>query len=455
MRMKFIFTLWISKLVAIAVNLIDRSRGSNYAGKIATRLMPDFVRHFKGLDYSKVIFITGTNGKSTTTNLVYHSLTAAGKRVASNLEGANMMGGVATTLIKNSTLGGKFNKEYLVLEIDERSLPAIRKVLPAGHMGITNLQKDQVQRNGDPDFILRKFRSAIGKDMTLYLNNEEPRSKALEDYAGKSIYFGAAANEKTYESHDFYDVTMPCPKCGHPIAYSRYHLASIGTFACTHCGHHSEAKPDVLAEDIDFAGKTFRCGGLAWSYPYANPFYIYNYAMDIAICRNLGLSDETIRDGIACFVNPAHRREVLTYRGKHIHYLRMKQENPETLQSALDTIAEDKSEKAVFMGMYEVKDFLPYYSNSFYFFDCNFTPIAKTPVERYVVFSTTVCYDTANRIRYAGAPEERITVLDTEDIPTILAELDKTKTNNIYFLTGMKPYKELKKYFKQGGGTNG
>lgn len=453
--MKFLITLWLSKLVAIAVNIIDKSRGSNYSGMIATKLMPDFVAHFKNIDYQKVIFITGTNGKSTTTNLVGHTLTFAGKTIASNIEGANMMGGVATTLIKNSTLGGKFNKEYLVLEIDERSLPGIRAVLPGVHMGITNLQKDQVQRNGDPDFILRKFRGAIGKDMTLYLNNEEPRSKSLEDCAGRSFYFGAAENSKSYVKDEFYHVTLPCPKCGHPIEYIRYNLASIGKFRCSWCEHQSEAVPDVLAENIDYEGNSFDFAGRTWTYPYGNPFYVYNYAMDIALCRNLGLDDDTICKAIACFVNPAHRRETLTYHGKHIKYLRMKQENPETLQSALDTIAEDTSRKAIFMGIHEVKDFLPYYSNSFYFFDCDFTPIANTPVERYVVFSTTVCYDTANRMRYAGAPEDRITVLDTSDIPTVLAELDKVKTDNIYFLTNMKPYKDFKEAFAKGALKNG
>lgn len=453
--MKFLLTLWLSKLVAFAVNIIDKTRGSNYSGMIATKLMPDFVAHFKGIDYNKVIFITGTNGKSTTTNLVGHTLTYAGKTIASNIEGANMMGGVATTLIKNSTMGGKFNKEYLVLEIDERSLPGIRAVLPGVHMGITNLQKDQVQRNGDPDFILRKFRGAIGRDMTLYLNNEEPRSKSLEDCAGHSFYFGAAENSKTYQNDEFYHVTLPCPKCGHPIRYLSYNLASIGTFECSRCSHKSEAKPDVLAENIDYEGNSFEFAGRTWTYPYGNPFYVYNYAMDIALCRNLGLDDDTICSAIACFVNPAHRREKLTYHGKHIKYLRMKQENPETLQSALDTIAEDTSRKAIFMGMHVVKDFLPYYSNSFYFFDCDFTPIANTPVERYVVFSSTVSYDTANRMRYAGAPEDKITVLDTSDIPTVLAELDKIKTDNIYFLTNMKPYKDFKEAFAKGALKNG
>ncbi len=453
--MKFILTLWLSKLIAVLVNLVDPKRGSNYSGKIAVKLMPDFVAHFKAIDYDKTIFITGTNGKSTTNNLVGHTLRSAGRTVASNIEGANMMPGVATTLIKNSTLGGKLNKEFLVLEIDERSLAAIRKVLPAHHMGITNLQKDQVQRNGDPDFIFRKFQGAIGKDMTLYLNNEEPRSKALEDQAGASVYFGVAPNSKTSQREGEFAVTLPCPKCGHSIVYAQYNLASIGTFHCSHCAHQSQEAPDVWVDQVDFAGKTFRTGGRTFHITYNNPFYIYNYALDIALCRQFGLTDQQLQQGFSSFVNPAERREVLTYHGKQIHYLRMKQENPETLQSALDTIAEDPSRKAVFLGMYEVKDFLPYYSNTFYFFDCDFRPIAQTDVERYVVFSTTVCYDTANRIIYDGAPEDRITVLDTEDIPTILAQLDQVETDNVYFLTGMKPYKQLKTYFAQGGVSNG
>ena len=453
--MKFLLVLWLAKLAAAAVRLVDRSRGSSRSGYIATRLLPDFVRHFKGIDCGKVIFITGTNGKSTTTNLVGHTLRTAGKRVASNAEGANMMSGVATTLIKNSTPGGRFNREYLVLEIDERSLPAIRALLPAAHMGVTNLQKDQVQRNGDPDFIFRKLRAAVGADVTLYLNNEEPRSKALEDCAGRSVYFSVAANERTHACDDFYSVTLPCPKCGHPVRYSAYNLASIGPFACTRCAHRSGQSPDVRLEDVDFAAKTFRFAGNTWECPYFNPYYLYNYAMDIALCRNLGLRDDEIREAVAGFVNPAHRRETLSYHGKRIRYLRMKQENPETLQSNLDAVAGDPGEKAVFIGMYEVKDFLPHYSNSFYFFDCDFAPVAATPVERYVVFSTTVSYDTANRIRYAGVPEEKITVLDTEDIPAILAELDQIKTDNVYFLTGMKPYKALKAHFRRGGEAHG
>jgi len=109
--MRFILTLWVAKIVALAVNIIDKKRGSNYSGKIAVRLMPDFVAHFKNIHLDRVFFISGTNGKSTTTNLLYHTLVSAGRSVACNTEGANMMGGVATTLIKNSSVSGVFTKD--------------------------------------------------------------------------------------------------------------------------------------------------------------------------------------------------------------------------------------------------------------------------------------------------------------------------------------------------------
>ena len=452
--MRFILTLWIAKFVAFVVNMIDKQRGSNYAGKVAVKLMPNFVSCVKGIDYDKVVFISGTNGKSTTTNLTYHTLTSAGKKVACNVEGANMMPGVATTLIKNTTLGGKFNKELLVLEIDERSFPLIRKQLPGRHMGLTNLQKDQVQRNGDPDFILRKFRGAISADMTLYLNNEEPRSCSLEDFAGTVHRFSVAENIRTYVSDDFYAVTLPCPKCGHPIAYTNYNLANIGHFHCTKCSYASTQETAVKIAAVDYEHNTFTCDGKQWTVPYNNPFYIYNFAMCIAICRVLGLTDEQIQTGFATFKNPASHEDVLLYKGKEIHYLRGKQENPEALQSELDIIAADKRTKAVFVGLYEVADFQPYYSGSFYFFDCDFKPIVESGVEHYVAFSSSVAGDIASRMILAGAPAEDVTICDTNDMSEIFKHLETINTDVIYILTNPKHAKDVKGYLKEGGATH-
>lgn len=449
--MRFILTLWISKFIAFMVKLIDKQRGSNLSGKIAVKLMPNFVACFQNIDYDKVIFISGTNGKSTTTNLLYHTLVHAGKKVAANVEGANMMGGVATTLIKNSTLTGSFNKEYLVLEIDERSFPLILKQLPGRHMGLTNLQKDQVQRNGDPDFILRKFRNALSKNMTLYLNNEEPRSFSLGSFAGAVKLFSVAENSRTYTTDDFYHVTLPCPVCGHPIAYRNYNLANIGPFCCTKCSYGSNKTPDVRIDAVDYDNNYFTSDGSRWDVPYNNPFYIYNFAMCIAICRNLGFSDAQIQKAFTSFQNPASHEDIIHYKGKEIHYLRGKQENPEALQSELDIIAADTRRKAVFVGLYRVEDFFPHYAGTFYFFDCDFHRIVESNVERYVAFSENVAYDIASRMILAGASAEDVTVVNSDEMARVFATLDEIETDIIYVLTNPKHAKIVKNYLNQGG----
>lgn len=452
-KILFYIVLWFCKFVSWIMSKLYKKGGSTLPGKIATKMHKQFIRYFKNLDMNKVIMVTGSNGKTSTTNMIAHTLKTAGKEVATNAQGANMISGVATTLIKNSNLKGKYKKEYLVLEIDERSLPAIHKQLPALHLAITNILKDQAQRNGDPDFIYQKLENTINKNMTLYLNNQEPTSKGLEDKAGKVIYYGIDKNDKTYiEKQDFYSVTLPCPKCCGKIEFEYYNIESNGNFKCTNCNFASEKKPDIEITDIDFENKIINSENKMYKVAYALPFYMYCYAVTLAVCKNFGISDIQIEEGFTTFNNPNERREKFTYKEKDVKYLRMKQENPETLQNALNTVAEDKTEKAIFIGLYEVKDFYPAYTNTFYFFDCHFKEVAQSNVEKYICFSKTVSYDCANRMIYDGAEKEKIKIIDAEeDIEAIMKEMDNIKTNNIYLISGMKPYKKIKEFFAQHG----
>ena len=337
------------------------------------------------------------------------------------------------------------------MEIDERSLQNIYKVLPGINLCISNLQKDQAQRNGDPDFIYRMFANTINDNMTLFVNNEEPRSRALEDFAGKVVYYSLERNSKTFEKDDFYTVTLPCPKCNHKIVYDYYNIENIGKFKCTGCSYESTPTPNVIIKDIDYENHSFTCDGNKYVVSYINPFYIYNYALCIAICNKFKIKFDDIQNGFATFINPADRRETYHYKGKTIRYLRIKQENPETLQNALDTVARDNNKKAIFMGLYEIKDFPPAYTNTFYFFDCNFKGVVKSNVEQFVSFSKTVCFDCANRMIYDGAPRDKVKIYNVEDdFDTIFETLDNLESETIYIITGMKPYKKIKAFFTKG-----
>lgn len=444
---KFYILLWGFKFINLIYSKIRKNAGSTIIGKLASILQKDFVTYFKNIDYNKVFFITGTNGKTSTTNLIAHTIKETGKKVATNSAGANMIGGIATTLIKNSTLSGKFNKEYLILEVDESSIEAMHKKIPANNLVVTNILKDQVQRNGDPDYIYRRIKRIITPEMRLFLNNEEPRSKSLEEYSKNVIYYSVERHEESFVRHDFYNVTLSCPKCYNKIDFNYYNLESIGEFKCSSCNYSSNKNVNLKITEVNHKNKTFKCDGIRYQVNYTLPFYLYNYAICLAIAKVLELDEEKVVEALRTFENPFERREVIYYKTKEIKYLRMKQENPETLQNALNTIAKDKSEKAILIGLFEIKDFKPAYANTFYFFDCDFNEIAKTEVEKYISFSQTVAYDCANRIIYAGVPKSKIEIIDSDDVEETLKRIDEIRTRNIYLVTGMKPYRKIKKYF--------
>lgn len=433
-------------------NVFAKGRGTNMPGANANRLMPDFISRFTGIDLDKVIFITGTNGKSTANNMIVHSLRSSGKTVCSNLEGANMIGGIATALIRSSTFTGKVKCEYFSFEIDERSLEKIYKYIPAKNVCVTNLQKDQVQRNGEPDYIVSKFKKVFNPNMKLFLNNGEPRAKAFEDFSNDVVYYGVGKNKYTFKKDKFYDVTMPCSKCSDKIHFDFYNVDNVGSFHCAGCDFKSEEKIDFLAENIDFEECSFDCASHRYTVTNNEPFYIYNYALCIAVCSCLGLTYDELQKSFLTFKNISGRMETLKYKSKIIKYIRIKQENPETLQTALDYIAKDKEKKILLMGLEEIHDFDPFYTNTFYAFDVDFESLKNDNIVRYICFSQAVAYDTANRMIYAGIDKNDISILPNDSDEAILGELDKFDVDNVYLITWLKKYNELEKSTKEFGG---
>ena len=450
-KIRFYCALYMGKLCAFAIRLLAKDRGTNLPGKVALKIAPDLLRQVKGLDLDKAIFVTGTNGKSTTTNLLAHVFQTAGLKVRCNLEGANLLAGVAATLLKDMDLSGHMRSGYLLLEVDERFLPIIHRQLPARHICVTNIQKDQVQRNGEPDVIYRKLRSVLSPDVTLYLNNDEPNAASLARFAGKSVSYGVTQNAKSFQKDGVYTVTMPCPVCASPIQFEAYNIDNIGPFHCTGCDFKSQKDPDFLAADVDFENKTFSVRGVPYHFGYSTPYFLYCYIATLAVARSFGVDAVTCEKAFRDFVNISGRMEDVAAGGKTIHYIRMKQENPETLQSALNVIAADQREKIFLLGLDELVDFHPHYTNTFYAFDCDFKPLIDSHVSRYICFSGTVAYDAALRLLYDGADQEALSVLPTNDDAAIVAELNRYDCDNVYLITWLKKYHQLAGYAKKKG----
>ena len=95
------------------------------------------------------------------------------------------------------------------------------------------------------------------------------------------------------------------------------------------------------------------------------------------------------------------------------------------------------------MGLEELRDFDPYYTNTFYSFDVDFESLKMNNIIHYICFSEAVAYDTANRMIYAGIDTDDISILPNDSDKDILSELDKFDCDNVYLITWLKKYHEL------------
>ena len=105
-----------SKILSLVGKLIGK--GTSLPGKIALKLCPNILSQLHLPEY--VIAVTGSNGKTSTVEMIANILTAAGKKVVYNKEGSNQIEGVTTLLLNNAGLSGKVRGDVVLLESDER-----------------------------------------------------------------------------------------------------------------------------------------------------------------------------------------------------------------------------------------------------------------------------------------------------------------------------------------------
>ena len=97
-------------------------------GKVAVKMCPDIIS--KCAKGKKIITITGTNGKTTTTHMITSMLRALGYEVITNASGANLASGIATTfLCEKPSKEASPDKIVYVLETDEAAFARIAKDL--------------------------------------------------------------------------------------------------------------------------------------------------------------------------------------------------------------------------------------------------------------------------------------------------------------------------------------
>ena len=157
-----------------------RGGGSAFPGLVALRIDPLFLEHSIGELPGGVMFVTGSNGKSTTTSMIAAILREHGKKVFTNPAGSNLPQGLASAVLADADGHGQIPADLAVLEVDEAYGPQIARHIPPAHLVVTNLQLDQLNRFGEPERVWQMMRDvAEHTSSTLLVNQKEPALVAL------------------------------------------------------------------------------------------------------------------------------------------------------------------------------------------------------------------------------------------------------------------------------------
>ena len=155
----------MKKLLAITVCKLGRfvgkliGKGSSMPGKFALKICPDILRRVELPEH--IIAVTGSNGKTSTVEMIAAILRADGKTVVYNEEGSNQIEGVTTLVLTHATLGGKVRADVLLIESDERYAAHTFQFFHPTEFVVTNLYRDQLTRNGHPEWVYDSILPAL------------------------------------------------------------------------------------------------------------------------------------------------------------------------------------------------------------------------------------------------------------------------------------------------------
>lgn len=290
------FTILVCKILRFIGKLIGR--GSSMPGQIALKLSPKILSKVKLPD--KVIAVTGSNGKTSTVEMIACILEKEGKKVIWNREGSNQIEGVTTLVLSNCTLGGKLKGDVLLLESDERYSKFTFSHFSPTHYVITNLYRDQLTRNGHPEWVFDAIAPSVTEKSTLILNADDPLVSLYGKDRENVIWFGMDKQDFSFtENNSVYDDGAFCPNCKKPMKYNFRHYNHIGDYFCESCGHKKHPTDfTITSADLENGVVTIN-GKEKITLAFKSIYNVYNILACFAVCSLVGIDEGKIAENIS------------------------------------------------------------------------------------------------------------------------------------------------------------
>lgn len=239
----------LGRACAGALHMAGRS-ASQLPGRIALAIDPASISHSAKKLTRGSIVVCGTNGKTTTNNVLASAVEASGARVLCNRVGANMAPGVAAALLSGRSA------DWAIMEADELSTINILPELRPRYLVLLNLFRDQLDRAGEIERVQDVIVSALSAspETTLVACGDDPLvmgvARRAREAGTKVLAFGIG--EDLHLPADRVPEARFCQVCGTELAYDYRAYAQLGAFRCP--------KGDFCRPELDWRATGVKVG---------------------------------------------------------------------------------------------------------------------------------------------------------------------------------------------------
>lgn len=433
MKLRYYIGFLTAKLAIIGLKLTGH-KGTNLPGELAIKICPDFLKYIE--KPKKIVGITGTNGKTTVSNMVIDALKNNGIKTLNNNYGSNIHYGIATSLIKGTNIFGKGKYELGILEIDERATPKIFPYVKPDILLVTNLFRDSMKRNAHTEYIKWILEKNIPQKSLLLLNADDLVSSKM-NVQNEKKYFGIKELKSDIKRcENLINDLRVCPDCGSTLEYEYLRYHHIGKAKCSNCDFKSQ-NYDYFAEDVNLLEETILMGDKCRTYKFHlisdGIHNIYNMISTYSILRELEFLEEDIQKMFSKLEIVGSRYSMEKCGDVFVANQMAKENNALGSSRAFDYVASQSGEKELILMMNCLGDEKHWSENTCWLYDCDFEFLNNENIKKIIVTGPRG-KDYKLRLLLAGISEDKIIWTKKEiDAPDLL---DYKKGEKIFIFYG-------------------
>ncbi|MDH6603764.1 UDP-N-acetylmuramyl tripeptide synthase [Bacilli bacterium PM5-9] len=397
--------------IAIKISRMMGNRGTDVGGRTALRFNKKIFKKLSN-NIETIILVTGTNGKSTTTNLIANVLEMCDEKTISNKTGANMYTGILSSMVEAYRFFGDKKVKYGVFEVDEGNVYKVMNELDNNYLVITNFFRDQLDRYSEMDLLIDKIKnSLVDKNVELILNVDDPFCLRFNEF--NYVGYGFSNNIKDFEQGSISD-SRHCPNCGKELIYSHIFYGQLGHYVCE-CGFN-RTQPKYELEFLKVDEVTIN--NFPFKHNLRGSYNAYNILAAIASLQEIGISNIDIQKGLNRYKSDDGRMQLIKVNNNNVYLNLVK--NHAGMNMTLQEIKGLRPQNVAFI----LNDYEGDGKDVSWIWDADFEHLLKLDIERFFI-SGTRANDMALRLKNMGVEPRKIMVnVLFESMVDIICEKD-------------------------------